>query len=153
MTTYHVYRGIGVCRVVSSDDTNLVLEPITSLGTPPRIRIPRVRQDTATRAVSTPDELEEVLDLLRQAPEPISTAPWARRRRAYDETIKESEVAELAVLLRDLAGKPTLSHAERVLRDRLSSMVVDEVQVGLGVDRYVAQALLAEAHRTSREHG
>ena len=152
MTTHRVYRGIGVCRVVSSDDTNLVLEPITSLGTPPRIRIPRARQDTMTRAVSTPDELEEVLDLLRQVPEPTPITPWARRRRIYEDTLKECEVAELAVLLRDLAGKPTLSHAERVLRDRLSSMIADEVQVGLGVDRHVALALLAEARITSMEH-
>lgn len=138
---------------MSSDDTTLVLEPLTSLGVPPRIRISRAHQDTMTRAVAAPGELEEVLDLLRQAPEPIPPTPWARRRRVYEDTIKESEVAELAVLLRDLAGKAVLSHAERFLRDRLSSMVADEVQVGLGVERYVAQALLAEAHRTSGEHG
>ena len=53
--------------------------------------------------------------------------------------------------VRDLAGKNPLSHAERVLRDRLRAMVADELALVLGKGSAQALDLLAEAERASLE--
>ena len=104
-----------------------------------------------TRDLVSRREAEEVLDLLREAPEPLSSLVWTRRRRAYEEAVKEGVLSELAGHLRDLAGKNPLSHAERVLRDRLRAMVADELALVLGKSRPQALDLLAEAQRASLE--
>jgi len=140
---------VGVCRVLSSDDDLLVLEPLTSLGTPPRIEIPPERVDLMTRETVTPVEAQEVLDLLAEAPEPLAHNYWTRRRRVYEEVVKESVLSELASHLRDLLGRKTPSYVERTLRDRLRSMVADELSVVLDLPRSKVLDLMERARRAS----
>lgn len=147
---YRIYRGIGVCRVLSEKGKDpVVMELVTGVGTikPTKITVSREQLDLVTRDVISPDEVAEVLDLLRGPPEAPSKLVWCQRRRLYDEAIRETVPSELAAHLRDLHGKPQVTSVERVFRDKMKLLLVDEIAVAMGEDKATAAERVGEALR------
>ncbi len=84
------------------------------------------------RAIISPDEVQQVIDILMERDIKISAQTWNRRYRDYMEKIKTGSVFEVAVVLRDLyllSDDKELSYGERKMMDTAKSLLVKEISL------------------------
>ena len=89
-------------------------------------------ENVGLRAIISPDEVQEVLDILMERDIKISAQTWNRRYRDYMEKIKTGSVFEVAVVLRDLyllSDDKELSYGERKMMDTAKSLLVKEISL------------------------
>lgn len=89
-------------------------------------------ENVGLRAIISPDEVEQVLDILMERDIKISAQTWNRRYRDYMEKIKTGSVFEVAAVLRDLyllSDDKELSYGERKMMDTAKSLLVKEISL------------------------
>jgi CarD family transcriptional regulator len=105
-------------RIVDSDMRILVpVEKAASVG---------------LRKVASEDEVEEVLDILREKEVHLDKQTWNRRYRGFMEKIKTGSLFEVAEVFRDLyrlKSTKTLSFGERRMLDTAKGLIVKELAV------------------------
>ena len=95
-------------------------------------------EEVGLRPVAGPDEVDEVLQILREKAVKLDRHPWNRRYRAYMDKIKSGSLFEVAEVFRDLhrlkKTKP-LSFGERRMLDTARGLVLQELSVARALDR------------------
>ena len=89
-------------------------------------------ENVGLRAIISPDEVQQVLDILMERDIKISAQTWNRRYRDYMEKIKTGSVFEVAAVLRDLyllSDDKELSYGERKMMDTAKSLLVKEISL------------------------
>ena len=101
-----------------------------------RILVPVDKADqVGLRRVAREDEIEEVLDILRDKEIHIDRQTWNRRYRGFMEKIKSGSLFEVAEVFRDLyrlKGMKPLSFGERRMLDTAKNLIVKELAVAKG---------------------
>jgi CarD family transcriptional regulator len=133
-----VYPAQGVAEVVGIDNkeinsTIVSFYVLKVLDSEMQILVPKEKADqVGLRPVATDDEVEEVLDILRDQDVHIDKQTWNRRYRGFMEKIKTGSLFEVAEVFRDLyrlkSTKP-LSFGERRMLDTAKSLIVKELSV------------------------
>ncbi len=93
-------------------------------------------ENVGLRAIIPKDEVEKVLDILKERDIKISSQTWNRRYRDYMEKIKTGSVYEVAVVLRDLfllRVDKDLSYGERKMMDTAKNLLVKEISLARNV--------------------
>ncbi len=102
------------------------------------IMIPTATSDNVgLRAIISKDEVNDVLDILKERDITISAQTWNRRYRDYMEKIKTGSIFEVAVVLRDLfllRVDKDLSYGERKMMDTAKSLLIKELSLARKVD-------------------
>jgi len=84
------------------------------------------------RKVASTDEVDEVLDILREKEVHLDKQTWNRRYRGFMEKIKTGSLFEVAEVFRDLyrlKSTKTLSFGERRMLDTAKGLIVKELAV------------------------
>ena len=84
------------------------------------------------RKVASDDEVDEVLDILREKEVHLDKQTWNRRYRGFMEKIKTGSLFEVAEVFRDLyrlKSTKTLSFGERRMLDTAKSLIVKELSI------------------------
>ena len=96
-----------------------------------RILVPVLKSSqVGLRAVANGDEVDEVLQILREKEVPLERHTWNRRYRGFMEKIKSGALFEVAEVFRDLYRlKKTkiLSFGERRMMDTAKDLIVQEL--------------------------
>ena len=93
-------------------------------------------ENVGLRAIISKDEVEKVLDILKERDVKISSQTWNRRYRDYMEKIKTGSVYEVAVVLRDLfllRVDKDLSYGERKMMDTAKNLLIKEISLARNV--------------------
>lgn len=102
------------------------------------IMIPTTNSDNVgLRAIISQEEVEEVIEILKERDIKISSQTWNRRYRDYMEKIKTGSVYEVAVVLRDLfilREDKELSYGERKMMDTAKNLLVKELSLAQKTD-------------------
>ena len=102
------------------------------------ILVPTANSDNVgLRAIIDQDEVEKVLDILRERDMELNSQTWNRRYRDYMEKIKTGSVHEVAVVLRDLfllSVDKELSYVERKMMDTAKNLLVKELSIARKMD-------------------
>lgn len=102
------------------------------------IMIPIATSDNVgLRAIISKEDVNKVLDILKERDIKISSQTWNRRYRDYMEKIKTGSVYEVAVVLRDLfllKVDKDLSYGERKMMDTAKSLLIKELSLANKVD-------------------
>lgn len=97
------------------------------------IMIPTLNSDNVgLRAIISREEVEKVIEILKERDIKISSQTWNRRYRDYMERIKTGSVYEVAVVLRDLyilRVDKELSYGERKMMETAKSLLVKELSL------------------------
>ena len=103
-----------------------------------RILVPVDKADqVGLRRVAREDEIEEVLDILRDKEIHVDRQTWNRRYRGFMEKIKSGSLFEVAEVFRDLyrlKGLKPLSFGERRMLDTAKGLIVQELAVARAAD-------------------
>jgi CarD family transcriptional regulator len=103
-----------------------------------RILVPVDKADqVGLRRVARADEIEEVLEILRDKEIHIDRQTWNRRYRGFMEKIKSGSLFEVAEVFRDLyrlKGMKPLSFGERRMLDTARGLIVQELSVARDAD-------------------
>jgi len=94
-------------------------------------------ENVGLRAIVSKNEVEDVLDILRDRGQEIGSQTWNRRYRDYMEKIKTGSVHEVASVLRDLfllSVDKDLSYGERKMLDTAKGLLVKELSLAQKVD-------------------
>ena len=106
---------------------------LRGLETGLRILVPIDKADqVGLRKVAGRDEIEEVMEILRDKEVHIDRQTWNRRYRGFMEKIKSGSLFEVAEVFRDLyrlKGMKPLSFGERRMLDTAKSLIVKELSV------------------------
>ena len=98
-----------------------------------RILVPVDKADqVGLRKVAREEEIEEVLDILRDKEIHIDRQTWNRRYRGFMEKIKSGSLFEVAEVFRDLyrlKGMKPLSFGERRMLDTARTLIVKEIAI------------------------
>ena len=98
-----------------------------------RILVPTDKaHQVGLRQVATDQEVDEVLDILRDREVHIDKQTWNRRYRGFMEKIKTGSLYEVAEVFRDLSrlkSTKTLSYGERRMLDTARGLIVKELSV------------------------
>ncbi len=133
-----VYPAQGVAEVVGIDNKEIngticSFYVLKVLQSEMQILVPKNKADqVGLRPVATPDEVEEVFDILREAGIHVDKQTWNRRYRGFMEKIKTGSLFEVAEVFRDLhrlKSTKTLSFGERRMLDTAKGLVVKELSV------------------------
>jgi CarD family transcriptional regulator len=84
------------------------------------------------RKVASDNEVDEVLDILREKEVHLDKQTWNRRYRGFMEKIKTGSLFEVAEVFRDLyrlKSTKTLSFGERRMLDTAKGLIVKELAV------------------------
>jgi CarD family transcriptional regulator len=84
------------------------------------------------REVASTQEVEEVLDILREKEVHLDKQTWNRRYRGFMEKIKTGSLFEVAEVFRDLyrlKSSKTLSFGERRMLDTAKNLIVKELSI------------------------
>lgn len=84
------------------------------------------------RAIISGDEVNRVIEILKERDIKITTQTWNRRYRDYMEKIKTGSAYEVAVVLRDLfllREDKELSYGERKMLDTARNLLVKEISL------------------------
>jgi CarD family transcriptional regulator len=102
-------------------------------------------EQVGLRRVAGKDEIQEVLEILRDKEIHIDRQTWNRRYRGFMEKIKSGSLFEVAEVFRDLyrlKGLKPLSFGERRMLDTARGLIVQELSVARSSDeRNVEQEL------------
>ena len=97
------------------------------------IMIPTLNSDNVgLRAIISREEVDKVIEILKERDIKISSQTWNRRYRDYMERIKTGSVYEVAVVLRDLyilRVDKELSYGERKMMETAKSLLVKELSL------------------------
>ncbi len=98
-----------------------------------RILIPTDKVDhVGLRPVAGADDIDDVLQILREKAVRFERHTWNRRYRGFMEKIKSGSLFEVAEVFRDLhrlKGTKTLSFGERRMLDTARGLIVQELSV------------------------
>ncbi len=130
-----VIKSIETQEVAGIDQKFYVLKILDNNMT---IMIPTSNSDNVgLRAIVSKNEVEDVLDILRDRAQEIGSQTWNRRYRDYMEKIKTGSVHEVASVLRDLfllSVDKDLSYGERKMLDTAKGLLVKELSLAQKVD-------------------
>lgn len=97
------------------------------------IMIPTTNSDNVgLRAIISREEVDKVIEILKERDIKISSQTWNRRYRDYMEKIKTGSVYEVAVVLRDLfilRVDKELSYGERKMMETAKRLLVKELSL------------------------
>jgi CarD family transcriptional regulator len=136
-----VYPAQGVARVEGLEEKVIMNAPmrffvLRVLDSDKKIMVPEDKVASVDiRRVITEDEVDEVLDILRERNVSFDHGTWNRRYRAYVEKIKTGSIFEIAEVLRDLnliKIEKNLSFGERKMLDTARRLLVQELSVAMG---------------------
>ena len=136
-----VYPAQGVARVEGLEEKVIMNAPmrffvLRVLDSDKKIMVPEDKVASVDiRRVITEDEVDEVLDILRERNVSFDHGTWNRRYRAYVEKIKTGSILEIAEVLRDLnliKIEKNLSFGERKMLDTARRLLVQELSVAMG---------------------
>lgn len=103
-----------------------------------RILVPTDKADqVGLRPVAGADDVEEVLQILREKAVRCDRHTWNRRYRGFMEKIKSGSLFEVAEVFRDLyrlKSSKTLSFGERRMLDTARGLIVREISVARKAD-------------------
>ena len=133
-----VYPAHGVAEVVGIE-TKEIGGKLTSfyllriLNSDMKIMVPRDKaHQVGLRSVASNNDVEEVLDILREKEVHLDKQTWNRRYRGFMEKIKTGSLYEVAEVFRDLyrlKTTKTLSFGERRMLDTAKNLIVKELSV------------------------
>ena len=116
-----------------------------------RILVPTDKADqVGLRRVAGADEIEEVLDILRDKEIHVDRQTWNRRYRGFMEKIKSGSLFEVAEVFRDLyrlKGMKPLSFGERRMLDTAKGLIVQELAVARDADSQKVEQELEKIFR------
>jgi CarD family transcriptional regulator len=102
-----------------------------------RILVPVDKADqVGLRRIARQDEIEEVMEILRDKEVHIDRQTWNRRYRGFMEKIKSGSLFEVAEVFRDLyrlKGLKPLSFGERRMLDTAKNLIVKELSVAKNI--------------------
>jgi len=134
-------HGVGVIKAIKSqtvggmDQKFYVLQILDNNMT---IMIPTVSsENVGLRAIVSNNEVDDVLDILRDRAIEIGAQTWNRRYRDYMEKIKTGSIHEVAAVMRDLfllSVDKDLSYGERKMLDTAKGLLVKELSLARKVD-------------------
>jgi CarD family transcriptional regulator len=118
-----------------------------------RILVPVDKSDqVGLRPVAGADDVQEVLQILREKAVRCDRHTWNRRYRGFMEKIKSGSLFEVAEVFRDLyrlKSTKTLSFGERRMLDTARGLIVQEISVARKKDEEAVvrelEGVLAEA--------
>jgi CarD family transcriptional regulator len=119
-----------------------------------RIMVPTDKADqVGLRPVAGSDDVNEVLQILRENAVRFDRNTWNRRYRGFMEKIKSGSLFEVAEVFRDLSRlkrTKTLSFGERRMLDTARGLVVQELCVARKIDQVAVEQelerVLSEGH-------
>ena len=116
-----------------------------------RILVPVDKADqVGLRRVAREEEIEEVLDILRDKEIHVDRQTWNRRYRGFMEKIKSGSLFEVAEVFRDLyrlKGMKPLSFGERRMLDTAKGLIVQELAVARAADSQKVEKELEQIFR------
>ena len=134
-------HGVGVIKSIETQEvagTDQMFYVLKILDNNMTIMIPTSNsENVGLRAIVSKNEVEDVLDILRDRGQEIGSQTWNRRYRDYMEKIKTGSVHEVASVLRDLfllSVDKDLSYGERKMLDTAKGLLVKELSLAQKVD-------------------
>ena len=136
-----VYPSQGVAEVVGIEQKVISDKPqrfyvLRILDSDMRILVPIDRAaQVGLRGVIGSDEIEDLMEILRDKEVRVDKQTWNRRYRGFMEKIKTGSLFEVAEVFRDLyrlKNTKTLSFGERRMLDTAKSLIVKELSVAKG---------------------
>ncbi|MBK6847801.1 MAG: CarD family transcriptional regulator [Proteobacteria bacterium] len=133
-----VYPAQGVVEIVGNEEKQISGKPLRFyvlriLDTDMRIMVPVDKaHEVGLRGIASAEEIEEVLDILREKEIHADKQTWNRRYRGFMEKIKTGSLYEVAEVFRDLyrlKATKTLSFGERRMLDTAKNLIVKELAV------------------------
>jgi CarD family transcriptional regulator len=134
-------HGVGVIKAIETqkvggiDQKFYVLQILDNNMT---IMIPTVSSaNVGLRAIVSKNEVDTVLDILKDRGIELGSQTWNRRYRDYMDKIKTGSVHEVAAVLRDLfllSVDKDLSYGERKMLDTAKGLLVKELSLARKVD-------------------
>jgi CarD family transcriptional regulator len=134
-------HGVGVIEAIETqniggvDQTFYVMRILDNDMT---IMIPTANsENVGLRAIIAEDEVEKVIQILRERDIKLSSQTWNRRYRDYMDKIKTGSVFEVAVVLRDLyllSDDKELSYGERKMMDTAKNLLIKEISLARKID-------------------
>ncbi len=131
-----VYPSHGVADVIDVENKQIAGSEITFyhlriVGTGLKIIVPvHKAEEIGMRSVATPQEVEEMFELLRDHEIPNDRQTWNRRYRGFMEKIRTGSLFEIAEVYRDLSllkTRKTLSHGERQMLRTAQDLLIREL--------------------------
>ncbi len=131
-----VYPAHGVANVVGVENKTIGSEQIAFyhlkvIGTGLKIIVPVSKaEENGMRSVASPQDVEEMFELLRDHEIPSDRQTWNRRYRGFMEKIRTGSLFEVAEVFRDLSllkTRKTLSHGERQMLKTARDLLVREL--------------------------
>ncbi len=102
------------------------------------IMIPTANSDNVgLRAIISADEVDKVINILKERDITITPQTWNRRYRDYMDKIKTGSVFEVSVVLRDLyllRADKDLSYGERKMLDTAKNLLIKEISLARKID-------------------
>ncbi len=130
-----VIKSIETQKVGGTDQKFYVLQILDNNMT---IMIPTVSsENVGLRAIVSKNEVDKVLDILKDRGIEIGSQTWNRRYRDYMDKIKTGSIHEVAAVLRDLfllSVDKDLSYGERKMLDTAKGLLVKELSLAKKVD-------------------
>jgi CarD family transcriptional regulator len=103
-----------------------------------RILVPTDKSEqVGLRRVAGEEEIDEVMQILRDKEVHVDRQTWNRRYRGFMEKIKSGSLFEVAEVFRDLyrlKGMKPLSFGERRMLDTARGLIVQELSVAQALD-------------------
>ena len=139
--SYAVCPPHGVAEVTAVEETEIsgirdTFYRLRIVGTGARLLIPAHKLVTSgLREVISPDQVEEVMTILRRRARPPSGSNWSAWHRTFSDKIQTGSIFDAAEVLRDvyaLKQRKSLSPAERHLYDVAQHLVVTELMAATG---------------------
>lgn len=116
------------------------------LATGMQVGIPVAKaKELGVRPVSSPERIEELMDVLR-APSEEASAQWSQRVKALRERLATGRIDDVCVVVRDISRqeKAPSTSEQGILRDATERLAL-EVSLGLGIDVDEATKQINEA--------
>jgi CarD family transcriptional regulator len=138
-----VYPSQGVAEIIGIDKKEIFgkiqrFYVLRALDSGLRILVPVDKaEQVGLRRVADKDEIQEVLEILRDKEIHIDRQTWNRRYRGFMEKIKSGSLFEVAEVFRDLyrlKGLKPLSFGERRMLDTAKGLIVQELSVARSSD-------------------
>jgi len=138
-----VYPSQGVAEIIGIEKKEIFgkiqrFYVLRALDSGLRILVPIDKaEQVGLRRVADKDEIQEVLEILRDKEIHIDRQTWNRRYRGFMEKIKSGSLFEVAEVFRDLyrlKGLKPLSFGERRMLDTAKGLIVQELSVARASD-------------------
>ena len=134
-------HGVGVIESIENrqvGDSNQSFYVMKILDNNMVIMIPTATsKNVGLRCIISPNEVNEVFEILQEKDVVIGAQTWNRRYREYMEKIKTGSVYEVAVVLRDLyllQEDKALSYGERKMMDTAKNLLIKELSIANEID-------------------